>query len=113
MTMSNETRDMLYESMESIKARLSDIMTAINDGVPYEDEGDEYDAADYLSELPLEIVDERGREFAVVIGTGGPHIEIAADGLRKARLEGYWGGECVTLFGDVFDEVLDWFIDRD
>jgi len=111
--MSNETRDMLYESMESIKARLSDIMIAIDDGVPYEDECDEYDATDYLAEYPLEVVNERGREFAVVIGTGGPHIEIAADGLRKARLEGYWGGERVTLFGDVFDEVLDWFIDRD
>lgn len=73
---------------------------------------DALDPHDYLADYPLEVVDERGREFAVVLGTGGPHIEIAADGLAGARLEGYWGGERVTLYGDVFDKVLDWFIDR-
>lgn len=71
------------------------------------------DAADFLADYPLEVIDERGRNFAVVLATGGPHIEIEADGQGDAVLRGYWGGEQVTLHGDVFNRVLDWFIDRD
>lgn len=105
---------MLWGHMVHMRDRLEAIMQAIDDGVPYiESSGDEYDAQEYLHDWPLEVVDERGREFAVVLGTGGPHIEIAADGLAGARLEGCWGGERVTLYGDVFDKVLDWFIERD
>jgi hypothetical protein len=70
------------------------------------------DAGD-ISDYPLEIVDERGREFAVVICTGGPHIEVVADGGNSARLEGYWWGSRCTLSGDYFDVFLDWFIERD
>ena len=66
-----------------------------------------------IDDYPLEIVDERGREFAVVICIGGPHIEIVADGGRYARLEGYWGGSRCTLSGGYFDVFLDYFIDRD
>jgi hypothetical protein len=66
-----------------------------------------------ISEYPLEIVDERGKEFAVVISTGGPHIEVVADGLSDARLEGYWWGERVTRYGDAFSTFLDYFIDRE
>lgn len=65
-----------------------------------------------ISEYPLEIVDERGREFAVVLGTGGPHIEVVADGGCSARLEGYWGGSRATLHGDYFSTFLDYFIER-
>jgi hypothetical protein len=71
------------------------------------------DGAGDITDYPLEIVDERGREFAVVICTGGPHIEIVADGGNRARLEGYWWGSRCTLSGDYFDVFLDWFIERD
>lgn len=139
--MSNETRDMLHENMLNIRDRLTDVVECIREGRPYTDddlpdgyewdgdvlldaEGDEVDhedvpdidwsdAADYLMEYPLEIVDERGRNFAVVLSTGGPYIEIEAEGNDRAALHGYWGGEHVTLSGQVFDDVLDWFIDRD
>jgi|LakMenEpi03Aug12_release.lakeMendotaPanAssembly.Ray.scaffolds.fasta_scaffold49906_8 hypothetical protein len=66
-----------------------------------------------IYDYPLAVVDERGREFAVVICTGGPHIEVVADGLNRARLEGYWWGSRCTLTGDYFDTFLDWFIERD
>jgi hypothetical protein len=71
------------------------------------------DGAGDISDYPLEIVDERGREFAVVICTGGPHIEVVADGVGQARLEGYWAGSRCTLSGGYFDVFLDWFIERD
>ena len=85
----------------------------------YADCVDEYwepclpDDAGDIGEWPLEVVDERGREYAVVICTGGPHIEVVADGHNRARLEGYWWGSRCTLSGDYFDTFLDYFIDRD
>ena len=139
--MSNNTSDELYRMMLGIRDRLTDVMECIDEGRLYtEDElpegyewdgstllgpdGDEvdpddvpgvewYDPHDYLAEYPLEVVDERGRNFAVVLGTGGPHIEIEAEGYGRAALQGYWGGVRATLTADVFDRVLDWFIDRD
>lgn len=76
------------------------------DGSP---NGDETSIDDY----PLEVVDQRGREFAVLVTFGGPNIWVMADGDRSARLEGYWGGEHVTLTGSHFDTFLNYFIDRD
>lgn len=73
---------------------------------------DDYGNEARLSEYPLEVVDERGRQFAVVISTGGPHIEVTADGDQRAYLVGYWGGEKVTSHGDHFDTFLDYFIER-
>lgn len=66
-----------------------------------------------LDEYPLEIVNERGREYAVVICTGGPHIEIVADGQREARLAGYWWGESAARHAPECDTVLNYFINRD
>ena len=77
------------------------------------DDYEAQDAADYLSDYSLEVIDERGRNFAVVLTVGGPHIEIEAVGLSRARLEGWWGGDHLTFHADVFTQVLDWFIERD
>jgi len=65
-----------------------------------------------IAEVPLEIIDERGREFAVVLGINGPHIEVVADGLYSARLEGYYSGERASRYGDHFNVFLDYFIER-
>lgn len=138
--MTDTTRDMLFENMENVRDSLMDMMECIDkdrpftyDKLPYgfewdgdtllDAEGNEVytedlpevdwlDAHDALSEYPLEIVDERGKNFAVVLCTGGPHIEIEASGSGEATLNGYWGGEHIVLSGDVFDRVLDWFIER-
>jgi|APFre7841882724_1041349.scaffolds.fasta_scaffold225688_1 hypothetical protein len=66
-----------------------------------------------IGEYPKEIVDERGKQFAVVICTGGPHIEVAANGIDgPARLKGHWRGHRCTINGDQFDPFLDYFINR-
>lgn len=135
--MSNSTLERLVETLGHVRETLERLFDALDndtpfvesmpegayweDGTLYDGDGneldpDEYDAWDpheYLTEYPLEIVDERGRNFAVVLTVGGPHIEIEAEGSGRATLNGYWGGEHVTLYGDVFDRTLDWFIDRD
>lgn len=138
--MTDKTRDMLFESMENVRDRLTELMECLDNGRPFtydelpdgfewagdtllDADGNEVDpdevpevdwldAHDKLSEYPLAVVDERGRNFAVVLATGGPHIEIEAEGWRSASLHGYWGGEHVVLSGEVFDRVLDWFIER-
>lgn len=76
---------------------------------------DNYGNETPIGEWPLDIVDERGKEFAVLITYGGPNIWLTADGLDDARLVGYWGGETVTLWDDSvgsFTTVLDYFIER-
>lgn len=66
-----------------------------------------------IDDWPLSVEVKIGRPLAVVIGTGGPHIEIvqdlSVDG--RAKLAGYWGGESVYRHGDVFQTVLDYFMD--
>ena len=139
--MSNNTSDELYRMMLGIRDGLTDVMECIDEGRPHTEDdlpdgyewlgpdllgpdGDEvdpddvpgvewHDPHDYLVEYPLEVVDERGRNFAVVLTVGGPHIEIEAAGNGRSALKGYWAGERATLTDDVFDRVLDWFIDRD
>lgn len=101
-------RDYLYEQMLNVEKRLIDMWERM--------QSDDLDIADgahnELYEYPLEIIDERGREFAVVLGSGGPHIEIVADGLCAARLEGYSASDKVTLSGEIYDNILDYFIER-
>lgn len=65
-----------------------------------------------IDDWPLEVVVKIGRPLAVVIGTGGPHIEIVHDiGDGRAKLAGYWGGERVYRHGDDMQTVLDYFTD--
>jgi hypothetical protein len=49
----------------------------------------------FLAEYPLEIVHEVGQPFTVVLGTGGPHVEIEGrvrdGGLVSAEFAIYWG----------------------
>lgn len=73
---------------------------------------DEYGNESPISEWPLSVEVKIGRPLAVVIGTGGPHIEIAQElGAGGAKLAGYWGGEKVYRHGDQFQTVLDYFTD--
>ncbi|QPO16802.1 hypothetical protein SEA_KASHFLOW_203 [Mycobacterium phage KashFlow] len=70
---------------------------------------DEYGNESPISEWPLSVEVKIGRPLAVVIGTGGPHIEIAQDlSNGSAKLAGYWGGERVYRYGDEFSTVLDY-----
>ena len=77
--------------------------------------GDLYLSAEiYLDEMPLEVVKEVGTPLAVVLTTGGPHIEIVKDSRGgPAHLEGSWGSGIVTLYNEVFTWALDYFIPED
>ncbi|AEK08980.1 hypothetical protein PBI_HENRY_136 [Mycobacterium phage Henry] len=73
---------------------------------------DEYGNESPISEFPISVEVKIGRPLAVVIGTGGPHIEIVQDlSDGPAKLAGYWGSENVYRYGDEFQTVLDYLTD--
>ena len=73
---------------------------------------DENGNASPIDEFPLSVEVKIGRPLAVVISTGGPHIEIVQDlSDGSAKLAGYWGGEKVFRYGDDYQTVLDYFTD--
>lgn len=121
--MSNSTHEALAQQVDATAETIRQYVDALNGDSQaiaalaadygYGVDADEYDVTDAIHEYPLEVVDERGREFAVVLSTGGPHVEVVADGPQSARLEGYWAGERVTRYGDYLSTFLDYFIDRD
>lgn len=90
---------------------VNDTLETIRAWVTWDEAGSD-DLVDQMQESPLEVIDERGREFAVVLTIGGPHIEVHADGNRDAALTGYWGSETYTVGDPVLNEFMDWFIDR-
>jgi hypothetical protein len=68
------------------------------------------EAQDALEELPLEIVWEMGEPFAVVLGTGGPHVEITGGGRQGGyELHTYWGSEHVVLTGESITRTGEYF----
>jgi len=80
----------------------------------YPDDALYQSAERYLDELPLEVVKEVGTPLAVVLTTGGPHIEIVKDSRGgTAQLEGYWGSEHITRHDEVFTWALEYFIPED
>src|SRR5690606_7204039 len=105
--MSNAT-EQARETAVHTRELLEDIWEAIDQGGEYEDT----DAMDYLDELPLEVVWEVGEPFAVVLGTGGPHVEITGGGRSSGyELTVYWGGAEATVYGDAIDRTGDYFRD--
>lgn len=111
--MSTVTGDeLLIEQIEGAAATIWKFVSQIESGTEPAIT-DSYGNVTPIDEYPLEVVDERGREFAVVLCTGGPHIEVVADGLCSARLEGYWAGSRCTRSGDYLSTFLDYFIDRE
>lgn len=100
----------------SVAETVREIAAAIREGREVyreDDNGNEARVDDY----PLEIVAEIGRPFAVVITTGGPHVEIVADGYDAARIVGTWGflGNTATEYDDAagtFGAVLDYYTGR-
>lgn len=123
--MSEETRDMLLGQLEAVRASLTDIWRVIDhqansrgmrdDCGQCQDFEAEYGseiASEHLDEMPLEVVWEMGEPFAVVLGTGGPHVEIRGgtrhDG-SSYSLHGYWGGEHVVISGESITRTGEYF----
>jgi RecJ-like exonuclease len=134
--MTQSTADMLYDHVRSSARLLDEVWDAI-DGTECEacdgtgeiaaQDGDMCEACDgegtihtyegsdareYLEEMPLEIVWEKGEPFAVVLGTGGPHIEIRGgtrhDGMGYA-IHGYWAGEHSTWSSEGVERTGEYF----
>lgn len=112
--MSESTRDALYDNLVNVRTILAELWEAIDD--PRDDvtgERVEYEGRDpheYLDEMPLEIVWEMGEPFAVILGTGGPHIEITGGGRQGGyQLHGYWGGEHVVVTGGAITRTGEYF----
>ena len=62
-----------------------------------------------IDDWPLEVVVKIGRPLAVVICTGGPHIEIVQElGEGRAKLAAYWAGHREFRHGPEFQTVLDY-----
>jgi hypothetical protein len=138
--MTQSTQDMLYDHVRNSARLLDEVWEAIDgieceacEGIGYvgedsddceacDSEGTIYtyegsNAQEYLDEMPLEIVWEKGEPFAIVLGTGGPHIEIRGgtnhDG-SGYTIHGYWSGEHstwgsegVTRTGEYFREIAE------
>lgn len=141
--MTQTTQDMLYDHVRSSARLLDEVWDAIDgkecetchgtgwandDDTDFEEcetcdgEGtvntyEGSDAREYLEEMPLEIVWEKGEPFAVVLGTGGPHIEIRGGTRHDGsgyQIHGYWAGEHstwssegVTRTGEYFREMVE------
>lgn len=102
MTSTKSTRDMCQEHAESLAGILTELwqrIAANPEDNQWEGEPDPAVAQEELDQMPLEIVWERGEPFAVVFGTGGPHVEIRGgtrhDGMTYA-IHVYWSGEHVA-----------------
>ena len=109
-----------YSGQERWNDLLTDIESALEDngylaeyGVIYATEDHDEPTIDDtpISEYGLELITEIGRPWTWVLGTGGPHIEITADGSGRAKLVGYWGGERVERSGYYIDRVLDYMLE--
>jgi hypothetical protein len=100
------TKDACWDQGNSTKEILTEVWEAIDADVKYEDQ----DAREYLQEMPLEIVWELGEEFAVVLGTGGPHVEITGGGRSGSyKLTVYWAGEKATVSGAAITRTGEYF----
>lgn len=99
--------------LDDIESEMEDAGYLAEDGVIYSVEYYEYPTVDGTDILDygLELMTEIGRPWTWVLGTGGPHIEITADGTDTARLVGYWDGERVERSGYRIDHVLDYMLE--
>lgn len=97
MTDDNTTRGMCEAHADNLAGLLDDLWARIDAEEDFEGE----DSREYLDSLPLEVVWEKGEPFAVVMGTGGPHVEIRGGTRHDGNgftVHVYWSGEHVTRY---------------
>lgn len=108
--MSERDQKSLDDQMDATFAHIVEWVERIDAGT-WDDDNEDGSIYDY----PLEVVNEVGKDYAVVLCTGGPQIEVTAYGLNNARLEGYWWGTRATRHdygGFPLTTFLDFFIER-
>lgn len=104
--MKHSAQELLDQQMDAVNTDILEFMDAVKAGKDTFGEDDQP-----LDEYALEVVREMGQPYAVVICTGGPHIEVAAEGPGEARLEGYWWGTRSTYYGKHYSDFMDWWIE--
>lgn len=106
------------ETADSALAPVDRLAEGLDDPDAYLSTGDEYEDVLYreLDEWPLEIVRQVGRPFTVVVGTGGPHVEIVCEvdggGGRQgdAKIEVYWSSGNARRYGSSVNDVADYYV---
>lgn len=97
--------EMLLNTMaDTVTAACHEVVTAAHAG------SDTLTDDTNIWEWPVEVISEPGKPATVVLGTGGPYVEVSADGNAAARLDCYWGSIHVTRHDPIFDTFLDVYI---
>lgn len=105
--------NMAQDYADTLAETLSEVVAAIESGEEYEGQ----DAREYLDEMPLEFVSEKGEPFSILLTCGGPTAEIVWSGRSgpdHARLESYWGGDkgyrssgAIRYVANYFSELME------
>lgn len=98
--------------LSDIESEMEDAGYLAEDGVIYsveDHDGPTVDGTDILH-YGLELVTEIGRPWTLVLGTGGPHVEVVANGSSSATLVCSWGRDKVERSGSHLDTVLDYML---
>lgn len=108
-TMTEDFRDHVRKTADGYVSTLENLWERI-DADDRGEGNDHQEPRDELDELPLEVVWEKGEPFAVVLGTGGPHVEITGGGRSGGYvLTAYWGSTPETRRGDAIARTGEYF----
>jgi hypothetical protein len=106
--MAEKTRTDSQAQADSQAEILAEVWQAIDAGQDYEG----VEAQQYLDEMALEVVWEKGEPFAVVLGIGGPHVEITGGGRASGsgfQLDVYWAGETAVKRSEAITRTGEYF----
>lgn len=100
--------NMAQDYADQLAETLSEVVAAIEADEEYEGQ----DAREYLDEMPLELVNEPGEPFSVLLTFGGPNASIVWSGRSGpdyARLETAWGRDNGYRSSDAIRYVANYF----
>ncbi len=104
-----DSRAMLVETVEPLCEAIREFVDLLDSGDP----DPLVEPYGRLSEWPRDVLSERGRPFAVILTeSGGPYVEVQAEGLWPAKLVGHWGASRVVRHDPCLSRFLDYFISR-
>lgn len=107
--MMSPTRERLAQNVQANIEHFNEIISAIDSGASYDENGYPHDPHDALFETPLDVRVER--TLSVLLTCGCPHIEVVSDmeedgSLRNACIVGHWGDERVERHLDMNDPAF-------
>jgi hypothetical protein len=91
---------------ENLDQLLAEVWAAIDADEDYESQP----ANEYLDEMPLEIVWEKGEPFSVLLTFGGPSAQIVKEARwDNYRLDVHWWGDSATLTSEAITRTGRYF----